>query len=104
MRQNIFAFTVQNISVISAEVSKQNEAVIRSVPHEVFMQMSLETSAVKIYSLPFLRSSIVIYEIPLKSRSENVIADDVIDGFICHSIASDITRFSSLTDKKVVAR
>ena len=98
MRQNLAAFTVWNISVIPAEIAKQNKAVIRSVSHEELVQVSLETSAVKINALAFLRSTVVVNQVFLQGWCENTITDYVINGLICHSVAGDVTGFTALTD------
>ena len=103
MRQNIAAFTVRNIGVIPAEIAKQNKAVIRSVSHEELVQVSLETSAVKVNALAFLRSTVVVYQVFLQGWCENTITDYVINGLICHSVAGDVTGFTAFTDEELAA-
>ena len=98
MLQNLIAFIVRNVRVVPAEITKQYIPFIRPVTHEVFVQMSLKASTVKTDSFTLLRSPVVIYQVLAQNWRQYMVAGYVVDRFVGHRIACDVSGLPALAD------
>lgn len=97
------ALFVGNVCIIAAIIPKENIALIRARFVEVLVKVRFKTLPVEGHAFSFLAGAVVVLEIFVQVRRQDLITNNMVHGFVLHGCTGNIPGFAPLFYDKLTA-